>query len=122
MLKVVSDLIGDWMNFEQTWLRILLAVVIAVVGHVIAVMRLMSVFLRAKLTLHSLDGRFLRATLNLYWYCLRKFSSSIAFFRPTSQMSAQQSMQYQDAFHSPRRQRSLRRWGGGISRVCQKVP
>ena len=44
MLKVVSDLIGDWMNFEQKWLRILLAVVIAVVGHVIAVMRLMSVF------------------------------------------------------------------------------
>ena len=58
MLKVVSDLIGEWMNFEQTWLRILLAVVIAVVGHVIAVMRLISVFLRAKLTLHSLDGRF----------------------------------------------------------------
>ena len=46
------------MNFEQKWLRIILAVVIAVVGHVIAVMRLMSVFLRAKLTLHSLDGRF----------------------------------------------------------------
>ena len=57
-MKVLSDLIGDWMNFEQKWLRILLAVVIAVVGHVIAVMRLMSVFLRAKLTLHSLDGRF----------------------------------------------------------------
>ena len=58
MLKVLSDLIGDWMNFEQKWLRNILAVVIAVVGHAIAVMRLKSVFLRAKLTLHSLDGRF----------------------------------------------------------------
>ena len=46
------------MNFEQKWLRIILAVVIAVVGHAIAVMRLKSVFVRAKLTLHSLDGRF----------------------------------------------------------------
>ena len=43
-MKVLSDLIGDWMNFEQKWLRIILAVVIAVVGHAIAVMRLKSVF------------------------------------------------------------------------------
>ena len=44
LFKVLSDLIGDWMNFEQKWLRIILAVVIAVVGHVIAVMRVVSVF------------------------------------------------------------------------------
>ena len=44
LFKVLSDLIGDWMNFEQKWLRIILAVVIAVVGHAIAVMHLKSVF------------------------------------------------------------------------------
>ena len=63
----------------------LVTVVIVVAGHVIAVMRAVSVFfLRAKLILHSSDGRFLRAKLTLCCYCYCYYYYCYYYLLPTT--------------------------------------